>query len=476
MSACEVLTWIGLGRPLVWGDIHAATDRRLHRWMTTNLRAVEMALAARAAPFPSCAVVRNITDAPEPAWYADRALSPKGPSWLRKIRRRASEYEGRPVSYRELLASVRADIYEHDGDAPDIADAARQVIEALRAEKLTAYGLPSSRNGSARHSTALEPVPLGVLLHPTTTIDLNGQIGTDSEAEMLIWMRRRALTYHDVMFQTSAVLALWPVEASAPRVTLDQLPAAWTLLEAVAWIMLRDPAVVRDTAPETARAGAEIVARYRLPAGTVAATRHTGANVNSVRRLDLHVAWTLDRDPTAEVCASPAAEDALLAALRAGRLTVNASPHPMTPADWRGLRLVEHERDGLRPECIADRAQPWTAVTLDRDAVVAIWPGREEIPMPARPTMATHAPRTDGPAVPVRFSVELLRSEYRIRVARWESAEARYRPPSLQNDLKWAASRFGQEVARPMLREVRKDLAPESWSKPGPRRGAIWPE
>jgi hypothetical protein len=212
-----------------------------------------------------------------------------------------------------------------------------------------------------------------VLLHNATTIDLRNEIAADINGDIYAWAQRKPLTYHDVMFQTPAVLTLWPVEAPAPRVTLDQLPAAWTLLETVAWIMLRDPAVVRDTAPETARPGAEYVVKHCLPDGTHRATRETGPGGNSVRRLDLQVAWTRDRDPAAEACASTVAEDALLAALRLGRLTANAAAHPMMPADWRGLRLVEHDHDGLRPERTADATQPWPSVTLDRDAVVAIW-------------------------------------------------------------------------------------------------------
>lgn len=408
MSACEVLTWIGMGAAQTWEDLNNATRLRSDRWMTSELGPVETALAARAAPYPSCAIslVRPYWNPEEDQTprYTDRMLSPRGPRQLRLISGKFRRQEGRVVSFREMLAALRADLLENWRDDRGIKNAATQIMEALRAGRLIAYGQPSFENGAPKRTLPHEVVPLGVLMHPITTIDIRNEITAEVNDDVATWVARKGLTYHDVRFQTAAVLALWPEEPPPPMVTLDQLPAAWTLLECLAWIMLRDPAVVRDTAPETARAGVEYEVEHRLPDGRTAMTPQTGAGGNSIIRLDLLVARERDRDPAADVCASTVAEEALLAPLRAGTITASASPHPMTPADWRGLRLSD---DGQHPERTSDRAQPWSAVTIDRTALLAIWSARAASAA-AVPPAAPMDPIATARAVMLAYAAEVV--------------------------------------------------------------------
>lgn len=72
----------------------------------------------------------------------------------------------------------------------------------------------------------------------------------------------------------------------------------------------------------------------------------------------------------------------------------------------------------------------------------------------------------------------LLRTEYRVRVARWQSAKKvtpTLQPPSPEADQEWARKLFGT-ISRITLRKVRADLAPPEWRRSGKRSGPIWRE
>ncbi len=290
MSACEVLTWIGLGRPVTWIDLNNGTS-----------------------------------------------------------------------------------------DAQDeqrVAEATRAVMEALRTGRLIAHGLPSDVDGNANPRAAHVPVPLGVLIHPATTIQLDDQIIAEGAA----WMDRRSLTFHDVRFQTADVLALWPVQ-TPPPVRLDDLPADWTLIEVIAWITLRNPALVRDAAPETMREGGTFYTEHRLPDGRTEMVAETGLPGVSRRRLEMLAIYAKREEPAAQVLMLHEAEAALLTALRAGQLTAHGKPdgrdpRAMEPRDWRGLILREQQPGTLIALPAKDIGQCWSNVTLPRRVVVALWPAQ----------------------------------------------------------------------------------------------------
>lgn len=390
MSACEVLTWIGLGRPVTWIDLNNGTS-----------------------------------DAQD----------------------------------------------EHR-----VADATRSVMEALRAGHLIAHGLPSDVDGNANPRVAHVPVPLGVLMHPATAIQLDDQIIAQGAA----WMDRRSLTFHDVRFQTAEVLSLWPVE-TPPPVRLDDLPADWTLIEAMAWIMLRDPAVVRDAAPETMREAGTFFAEHRLPDGRTEMIAETGApGVGCMRLTMLSVVAKLE-NPGAAVVAAEEAEGALLAALRAGKLSAHGRPYggdmrAMEPRDWRGLILHEQQRGTLIAVPSMEIGQRWWSVTLPRAAVVALWPSNEAKPAAPAPVVAeTNAP----PRGRLAYSPTLAAAEYRARALRWSAAQAqsggKLRPPSPEDDRQWAIETFGS-MPRAVLRKLRADTKMVSWTKSGKKTGAKWRE
>lgn len=160
---------------------------------------------------------------------------------------------------------------------------------------------------------------------------------------------------------------------------LDDLPADWTLMEVLAWMVLRDPGVVRDAAPETMRQGGTFLAEHSLPDGRTDMVADTGPpGIDMVRLTRLATMVKLE-DPTVLVLVPHEAEAALLAALRAGKLTAHGKPHggdirAMEPRDWRGLMLHEQPRGTLLALPAREIGQRWWNVTLPRAAVVELWP------------------------------------------------------------------------------------------------------
>lgn len=63
-----------------------------------------------------------------------------------------------------------------------------------------------------------------------------------------------------------------------------------------------------------------------------------------------------------------------------------------------------------------------------------------------------------------RFSPEKVRKWYRDYVSRHDGRGIR---PSREDDLSAARAEFGVNVSRPFMRELRRDLAPDSWKRPG---------
>ena len=481
LTATEVLTWIAFGIPSTKEMLTAATHERLAQWHVHPMAYLRGALAGRAGCHPYCAVHRVALPAHPPSpHYACKSVSPNGPALLRSIRAAARRRLGRSVTYPELLAMLDQEMQREADDDAALNRATAALMDALRRGTIIAYGIPSDGDGDARIGAPHEPVPLTVLMGDNVTVDLFDQITIDIAGASPEWMRWRRNTYHRVRFQTADVLSLWPAKP-APRITLDDLPADWTLIEAIAWITLRNPAVVRDAAPETMREGGTFYAEHRLPDGRTEMVADTGQPGVGMLRLTMLATCAMRDDPTGQVLMPHEAEAAFLATLRAGKLTAHGTPQggdprEMEPRDWRGLLLHEHPHGTLIAEPTGAIGQRWRNVTLPRNAVVALWPGAEAEPA----AMAPHIARTREQS-PERlpYTRSLLAAEYVARAARWSVAQAlsggKLRPPSPADDLQWATDRFGA-VPRAVLRQLRADTKIQSWTKSGKKTGAKWHE
>ncbi len=76
------------------------------------------------------------------------------------------------------------------------------------------------------------------------------------------------------------------------------------------------------------------------------------------------------------------------------------------------------------------------------------------------------------------YNKEFFRSSYLMRVAKWKGDNfngGNFAAPSSSDDVNWAASLFSG-VSRATIRKVRKELAPPSWYRQGPKSGTKWRE
>jgi hypothetical protein len=147
MEAWDVLSWIAFGkiRPRPDSDEDGRTYRWGHSWVAPTLAAPE----ARASDNP-CYIVQPVTLDDQP-WdrksYVHPAFSPEAPQWLRRLRAKARKREGRLVSYTELAAMLRAEVAANAEEDSRVTKVRHDLLEALRASKLTAWGKRDARGG-----------------------------------------------------------------------------------------------------------------------------------------------------------------------------------------------------------------------------------------------------------------------------------------------------------------------------------------
>jgi hypothetical protein len=211
-----VLTWIALGEPWTKERLDETGFESLQQWLTSNLDAVLEALDARAAREPFCAVARHLTQwgaaARDERFYADRFLSPRGPRTLRTLRARARQRTGQLVSYADVAAELRVEMESNRCARILLDQATRDLIEALRAEQIIAYGQEDLPDGQPNKNARHDPIPFNVFIHPVVTVTLWNTVAADANAPIAEWAARRKPNYTDVRFKTADVLALWPVE------------------------------------------------------------------------------------------------------------------------------------------------------------------------------------------------------------------------------------------------------------------------
>lgn len=486
MSVCEVITWIAFRRAIPSDGLDALFRASHTRWGTFPPDRILAAMEARAGvagdgPFHPVWIPdrpRSRDEVP----YQDRILTPEGPAILRSIRARLRRATGRLLGYAELAVMLRDDI-EADARLSASLQAARDELRDRAAGgRITVYGIPKTGPGLTVKSPLPEAVPASLFMHPEIVITVWNEVQPDTSRPLGEWLGLRVPEYEQVQFRTAEILALWPhspsdapyrrnridVTMTEPVVTLNDLPAAWTVMECVAWIVLRDPGVVRNCNPQW-RAAIRSQAHRAAPGETV-----------SGLRLDLLQSWNLAEFPTSVGCSAATASDDLSNALAKGEMVASGIRPDgirvvMDPADWRGLVLREGDGRIIDAEPI-DPTTPhvWRGVSIKKVDIISRWPpdgGERLVRIEAEPQSASAAENTR--LSKTRYNERLLRAEYLVRVERWRGAGAEMAPPSPDDDRLWAALQF-DHAPRQALRKVRRDLAPESWKKRGKRTGMKW--
>jgi hypothetical protein len=144
---------------------------------------------------------------------------------------------------------------------------------------------------------------------------------------------------------------------------------------------------------------------------------------------------------------------------------------------WGGTLLAfgDPRHPGANPEWIPERTWfhlkiDWDEKDVARGEAITYWyvrvvdPSRFSESEGLGATEATQKSNTHSP--PGVFSELALRAWYRERVYSWPKDH-----PAPSEETDWIAARVRfDDCPRVILRRVRRDLSPEEWRKPGPRR------
>jgi hypothetical protein len=213
LSVSDALSWIA------FGEIRSDLDvlGLIERWGHSNAGPVLEALEARVAPAPFCLVQPLILDN-EP-WdgrsYAHKASSPAGPRMLRRIRARARQREGHLVTYSELAVRLREELEKAARDSTRMVLARQELLEALRASKLTAWGKPKTGRGLRNSGAPYERIPASIFIHDWVSVTEWGDVDGDPE-DLTATFEYHGPRYSDIRFYTSDVMNVWPAKKHNP--------------------------------------------------------------------------------------------------------------------------------------------------------------------------------------------------------------------------------------------------------------------
>ena len=130
------------------------------------------------------------------------------------------------------------------------------------------------------------------------------------------------------------------VPTKLPPFNCLDLPASWTLIECIAWIMLRDPKLVQGAARETAPEGGQFWQQYTLPGGSRVMANQIDERQCGVFKLDLLWSRKSQAEPLALGCGRQDATKELLVALRTRPLECNRTPMGWQPCGDATKRLA----------------------------------------------------------------------------------------------------------------------------------------
>lgn len=217
ITACEALTWIGLGKSQTKEQLNDADLRFIRLWGHSDVEPVLRALEGRSAPAPFCVLDRNVQirkgQPDHSGRYSDQTYSLFGPDGLRRIRARARQQTGRLVTYGELHAQLKMEAEDNRTASVRLGEARSQLLEALRCERISAYGHKSFLNGAPDKSSPYEAIPFTVFIEKGITVTSWNTAEPDRDLPMEAWVGRRGVHFGDVQFKTADILTLWPVGA-----------------------------------------------------------------------------------------------------------------------------------------------------------------------------------------------------------------------------------------------------------------------
>lgn len=259
---------------------------------------------------------------------------------------------------------VRALDRRAPGPATEFRPASDRIGRAVLSGQIHPLGRPGNMAARSFASLNHEPVPAPFFAHGHRIVTRDGWATLDADAcsgdDFLAWRSTDAPDWGDLRFPADEAMALWRPRPAPPPPKLQDLPAAWTLLQCLVWISLRDTAAVRDAGPT--------------------GTPGPGYGDNLWCSMTVSCEWVFRKTETDyQLGPSPGeGEAALVAKLQSGALVAQGTPadgsgrRAMTPADWAGLRLYGARHSGWAGPA-RTMGQVWEDVILSRDDVVQEW-------------------------------------------------------------------------------------------------------
>ena len=244
LSAWDVVSWIAFRELQPRPDFPDAVDFTL-KWGCSDATQTLAALEARSSDAPFCIWEPLAWDG-EP-WDGDSykhvAWSPNGPKMLRWIVRQLNTKHRRIVTFREAAGILQSGLEAFQLFNVRTDEAKRELVEALRAGKLTAWGKRDLGRGALDPVAEYKEIERRVFWDELVSVTDWGKVDANPADQNAI-MNYQGSTFREVRFEAEDVLRLWPghecsgvdvVVAVAPakavqrpqRVNRGGRPAAW---------------------------------------------------------------------------------------------------------------------------------------------------------------------------------------------------------------------------------------------------------
>ena len=228
MDAGQVTAWIAFRDPLAHSMWHEFTNDKLIRpWPEWGFKHGIVAMEDQARLLLAALQARS----EKRPWRAPTE-EPFGGGWTKPYRAHVSRLmREHAASATTLAADLEQDIKTHTTVYTALDRAQREMIAAVREERLGLFGHKAKGDRQSDPSAVAEKVEAVLFLGPRT-IDLDGWVREDSQLPLEEWAGYRGPYYDRVHFRTREILALWPEQVLPESVIREVQPGGTAAQEA----------------------------------------------------------------------------------------------------------------------------------------------------------------------------------------------------------------------------------------------------
>jgi hypothetical protein len=228
MDPGEVTAWIAFRNPLPhsrWDEF--TNDKLIRPWREWGFKWEIVAMEDQARLLLAALQARS----EKRPWRAP-TVEPFGGGWTKPYRAHLSRLmREHTASATTLSAELEQDIKTHTTVYTALDRAQREMIAAVREERLELFGHKAKGDRQSDPSAVAEKVEAVLFLGPRT-IDLDGWVREDSQLPIEEWAGYRGPYYDRAHFRTREVLALWPEQIPPERVIPEVQPGGTAAQEA----------------------------------------------------------------------------------------------------------------------------------------------------------------------------------------------------------------------------------------------------